>query len=96
MPGVEVSSRNAGATTPSGGLAQRQHRQLVLLEQLDQRLDEARLELGAGAAAQLGDRVLATGMPSWYGRSEVIASNESATKMMRASSGISAPPSPSG
>ena len=62
---------------------------------LVERADDDRVELRAGAALELGHR-LALGERLAYTRSEVIASQASATKMMRAPSGISSPRSRSG
>ena len=78
----------------SAGSNQSRLRGDVGAERRAQRLDARGVELGAGATLELGERARRRHAPSRYGRSAVIASNASATRMIRDSSGISSPRRP--
>ena len=71
------------ATAAAGRLATRRY--------AAQRLDDHRVELAARAAAQLGERSALGDRGASTGGREVIASNASQAKTIRAASGISAP-----
>ena len=66
-----------------------------LLERTTERVDRYGVELGAGAALDLGESA-SSSSPTAYERSEVMASKASQTKMMRDASGMSSPVRPSG
>ena len=59
-------------------------------------LDDGRVELRAGMAAELADREGLPRREAVRGGSEVIASKASATRMTRGPSGIASPARPSG